>query len=49
MMLHFDETAFLSLLRADSSFNFMSFFFIFFFQSVLAFIQCLGISGWGAW
>ncbi|ROL40765.1 Secretory carrier-associated membrane protein 4 [Anabarilius grahami] len=33
---------------ADSSFNFMAFFFIFFLQCVLAFFQSLGISGWGA-
>ncbi|CAN9500592.1 unnamed protein product [Ophioblennius macclurei] len=34
-------------LRADSSFNFMAFFFIFFTQCILSCIQALGISGWG--
>ncbi|XP_035612982.1 secretory carrier-associated membrane protein 4-like isoform X1 [Oncorhynchus keta] len=34
--------------RADSSFNLMSFFFIFFLQCVLALIQTVGFSGWGA-
>ncbi|XP_077464052.1 secretory carrier-associated membrane protein 4 [Stigmatopora argus] len=34
-------------IRADSSFNFMAFFFIFFLQVVLAFIQCLGLNNWG--
>ncbi|KAG2464678.1 SCAM4 protein, partial [Polypterus senegalus] len=33
--------------RADSSFNFMAFFFIFGFQFILAVIQAIGISGWG--
>lgn len=33
--------------RADSSFNYMTFFFIFFLQCVLALIQTIGISGWG--
>ncbi|XP_048844982.1 secretory carrier-associated membrane protein 4-like isoform X1 [Brienomyrus brachyistius] len=34
--------------RADSSFNFMTFFFIFFLQCVIVVIQAVGISGWGA-
>ncbi|XP_037106131.1 secretory carrier-associated membrane protein 4 isoform X1 [Syngnathus acus] len=33
--------------RADSSFNFMAFFFIFFLQLVIAIIQCLGLLNWG--
>ncbi|XP_047387398.1 secretory carrier-associated membrane protein 4 isoform X2 [Sciurus carolinensis] len=35
--------------RADSSFNFMAFFFIFGAQFVLTVIQAIGFSGWGAW
>ncbi|XP_035277601.1 secretory carrier-associated membrane protein 4 [Anguilla anguilla] len=34
--------------RADSSFNFMAFFFVCFLQCVLVIIQAVGISGWGA-
>uniref|UniRef100_A0A5F8ASL0 Secretory carrier-associated membrane protein n=1 Tax=Macaca mulatta TaxID=9544 RepID=A0A5F8ASL0_MACMU len=34
--------------RADSSFNFMAFFFIFGAQFVLTVIQAIGFSGWGA-
>lgn len=34
--------------RADSSFNFMTFFFIFGAQFVLTVIQAIGFSGWGA-
>ncbi|XP_029939658.1 secretory carrier-associated membrane protein 4 [Salarias fasciatus] len=33
--------------RADSSFNFMAFFFIFFVQCIFSCIQVLGINGWG--
>nr|XP_044990993.1 secretory carrier-associated membrane protein 4 isoform X3 [Jaculus jaculus] len=35
--------------RADSSFNFMAFFFIFGAQFILTVIQAIGFSGWGAW
>jgi len=35
--------------RADSSFNFMAFFFIFGAQFVLTVIQAIGFTGWGAW
>lgn len=35
--------------RADSSFNFMAFFFIFFLQCVLALFQTIGFSSWGTW
>ncbi|XP_066198756.1 secretory carrier-associated membrane protein 4 isoform X4 [Saccopteryx leptura] len=35
--------------RADSSFNFMAFFFVFGAQFVLTVIQAVGFSGWGAW
>lgn len=41
--------AFPLLSRADSSFNFMAFFFIFGAQFVLTVIQAVGFSGWGAW
>ncbi|EFB22860.1 hypothetical protein PANDA_015526, partial [Ailuropoda melanoleuca] len=34
--------------RADSSFNFMAFFFIFGAQFVLTVIQAIGLAGWGA-
>ncbi|XP_069042171.1 secretory carrier-associated membrane protein 4 isoform X1 [Lepisosteus oculatus] len=34
--------------RADSSFNFMAFFFVFAAQFILTVIQAIGISGWGA-
>ncbi|XP_040485670.1 secretory carrier-associated membrane protein 4 isoform X1 [Ursus maritimus] len=34
--------------RADSSFNFMAFFFIFGAQFVLTIIQAIGLAGWGA-
>lgn len=39
----------LFLSRADSSFNFMAFFFIFGAQFVLTVIQAIGLAGWGAW
>lgn len=39
----------LSLCSADSSFNFMAFFFIFGAQFVLTVIQAVGFAGWGAW
>ncbi|XP_040146656.2 secretory carrier-associated membrane protein 4 isoform X5 [Ictidomys tridecemlineatus] len=35
--------------RADSSFNFMAFFFLFGAQFVLTVLQAVGFSGWGAW
>ncbi|NXX73472.1 SCAM4 protein, partial [Urocolius indicus] len=34
--------------RSDSSFNFMAFFFIFGAQFILALLQAIGFSGWGA-
>ena len=34
--------------RSDSSFNFMTFFFVFGMQFVLTFLQAVGFSGWGA-
>lgn len=39
----------LSLCSADSSFNFMAFFFVFGAQFVLTVIQAVGFAGWGAW
>lgn len=43
------DPAFSVTCRADSSFNFMAFFFIFGAQFVLTVIQAIGFSGWGAW
>nr|XP_023397038.1 secretory carrier-associated membrane protein 4 [Loxodonta africana] len=42
------QSCLLSTPRADSSFNFMAFFFIFWAQFVLTVIQAIGLSGWGA-
>uniref|UniRef100_A0A452TI57 Secretory carrier-associated membrane protein n=1 Tax=Ursus maritimus TaxID=29073 RepID=A0A452TI57_URSMA len=46
-LLPFDGCS-LFLSRADSSFNFMAFFFIFGAQFVLTIIQAIGLAGWGA-
>lgn len=49
LMYHLFVFSFFHVHRADSSFNFMAFFFVFFLQCVLALVQAIGFSGWGVW